>query len=113
MSTKPKTSRDITNRPTKSAIPRSEGALFLMLNRLATDRERLHSDEANLLTRLDQVHKRITRTGGEMQYYKERIELYNNPAATTPRVKIVKPLLAETESDEEESTQWQAISVEY
>jgi predicted nucleic acid-binding Zn-ribbon protein len=115
MNAKPKTSRDLTARPTKSAIPRSEGALFLMLNRLATDRERLQTNEAALLVRLEQVRKHIARIEGEIQYYKDRIEVYNHPS--TPAVRktpSVKSLFPENDSEEEEeTTQWQAITVEY
>jgi hypothetical protein len=115
MNAKPKTSRDLTARPTKSAIPRSEGALFLMLNRLATDRERLQTNEAALLVRLEQVHKHIARIEGEIQYYKDRIEVYNRPAVPAAPRAAAKNQFSEIGSDEEEeeTTQWQAITVEY
>jgi hypothetical protein len=117
MKIKPKTIRDMPSRPTKSAIPRTEGSMFLMLNRLSTERERLLQDEADLLARLEQKRQRMARLEAEMEYYKAQIELFQAPPAPRPQpaprraAQAANPVSFEVEA--EEPTQWQSLVVEY
>jgi hypothetical protein len=117
MKPKFKTMRDATSRPTNSAIPRTEGANFLMLNRLATERERLLADEADLLARLEQKRKRMAQIETEIEHYKSQIELFNTPAA--PPAVRTRPAsrpnssLAQGNSEPEEPTNWQSVMIEY
>ncbi|MEI6044088.1 MAG: hypothetical protein WCS37_06820 [Chloroflexota bacterium] len=81
---KPRTVRDTPNRPTKSAIPRTEGSIFLVLNRLSSERERLQQDEANLLKTLDLKRQRMELIEAEMNYYKAQLELFHPTNAPKP-----------------------------
>jgi hypothetical protein len=117
MKPKFKTMRDATSRPTNSAIPRTEGANFLMLNRLATERERLLVDEAELLARLEQKRKRMAQIEAEIEHYKSQIELFNTPAAPPPvRTRPAspsRPNSAQANSEPDEPTNWQSLMIEY
>ena len=129
MKVRPKTVRDIPSRPARSAIPRTEGSLFLMLNRLSTERARLQQDDADLRIRLEQKHQQMVRLAAEMDYYKSQIELFQTavaptqPSATRNRSMAVNPvsnsffaLNANTNDNTvegEEPSQWQSLIVEY
>jgi len=116
---KPRTVRDMPNRPSKSAIPRNEGSIFLMLNRLSTERERLQQDEADLLARLEQKRQRMVRLEAEIEYYKDRITLFNTPTPAPPaqrpnRVAMPNPISRQIiEMETEEPNQWQELTIEY
>jgi hypothetical protein len=64
--------------------------MFLMLNRLATERERLCVDEVELLARLEQKRRRISKIDTEIDYYRSQIDLLNRPPV--PRAAPVKKL---------------------
>jgi hypothetical protein len=82
--------------------------MFLMLNRLATERERLCVDEAELLGRLEQKRRRIARIDSEIEYYRSQIDLLNQPPApkagqvrkTSTTETILKDERAEPEAPE-------------
>jgi len=109
MKPKPRTMRDAPTRPTNSAMPRSEGAIFLMLNRLASERERLLNDEAELMARLEQKRKRLVAIEAEIEQHKSRSELLSGPQRpATARYAASRPI-----ADKENAGEWQSLTFEY
>jgi len=90
-----------------------------MLNRLATEHERLMMDEADLQSRLEQKHKRMAQIEAEVNYYKERIELLHTPSVApqpkpaAPPAKKQASVSFTAEVEEEPQTQWQPVTIEY
>ena len=80
MRAKAKSFRDSPSLPFNSAIPRSSGAIYLMLNRLATERERLEMEEADLLRRLEQKRARIAKLDAEIETCRNMTDTLKKPA---------------------------------
>jgi len=95
-----------------------------MLNRLATERERILTDESALLARLEQHYKRLAQIESEIDYYKSQTHLFNQPSDSPPKEQSttsvtpparVTPTSKRTISDPEpeEPTHWQSLTIEY
>ncbi|MEI7555745.1 hypothetical protein [Candidatus Chlorohelix sp.] len=115
MKPKHKTLRDTQSLPTFSAIPRTSGSMFLMMNRLATERDRLCVDEADLLSRLEQKRRRIAKIDSEIDYYRSQIDLLNKPPvprqSPVRKPSTLEAIMHNDDRDEPESSE--PVIIEY